>query len=539
MPDLKMLSINGAKGHPDTEDYLSDTLLSQFSEFIAHRMGLHFPKKQWVSLESGIRSAARELGFSDTASCINQLSSAAISRTEIEKLAGHLTVGETFFLRDRRVFEIIRDEIIGKMVGERGNADRRMRIWSAGCSTGEEPYSIAVLLSEMGDMLKDWNLFILATDINAGALHKASEGTYAQWSFRDTPQWFKTKYFREEGKGHFKIRSDVKERVSFAYLNLVDDVYPSLLNNTNALDLIVCRNVLMYFVPELACAVVERFYRCLVEGGWLIIGPCEASQEASRLFTAVNFGDAVMYRKESRKNAPRDALIINNLTKPHKSPSPSSPPLKEGELTQPSPLKGGELIQPSPLAGEGEGEGALLVNSLVICGPVTKAPEPLTFDTALAFYEKGLYTESEEALRTLIVEGARDTRTTALLCHTLANQGRLEEALTLIDQAIVSDKCDFGLHYLRASIFQEQGELDDAVRSLNRVLYLEPDFVLGYFVLGNLLQRRGKADDARRYFETALSLLSRFRANDVLPLSEGMTAKRLKDIIETMLGGQK
>ena len=301
MTDRRVLFADRKSAPPASTGDLSDELLLQLSEFVAGRMGLHFPKNRWPSFEKALRSAAGDLGFTDTSAFVQWLAAAQISKNEIETLAAHLTVGETFFWRDRRVLEALRDEILPGLVRANRGTDRRLRIWSAGCSTGEEPYTLAILLSGMADMLKGWNISILATDINAHALRKAAEGAYTHWSFRDTPDRFKSEHFTETADNRFEVLPGLRRMVNFAYLNLAEDVYPSLVNETNALDIIVCRNVLMYFTPELAQKAVERFHRCLLDGGWLVVSPCEVSLTASRLFETVSFPEAVLYRKHGRQ----------------------------------------------------------------------------------------------------------------------------------------------------------------------------------------------------------------------------------------------
>ena len=177
------------------------------------------------------------------------LSSEPPSRNQIEILASYLTIGETYFFREKQTFEILEERILADLIKTRRQNERRLRIWSAGCCTGEEPYSIAMLLSKMLPDLKDWNISILATDINPRFLHKASEGVYSKWSFRDCPQGVKERYFRKAKEDRLEILPDIKKMVTFSYLNLVEDSYPSLSNCTNAMDVIFCRNVLMYFAP--------------------------------------------------------------------------------------------------------------------------------------------------------------------------------------------------------------------------------------------------------------------------------------------------
>lgn len=261
---------------------LPEQLLFDLSECVAGQMGLHFPRERWRELESGIRSAARELGIAEVTSWARSLLATPLTKHQVEILASEFTIGETYFLRDKRGFEIIGERVLPELIRARRGIGQRLRIWSAGCCTGEEPYSIAILLDRALPDLSDWQVTILATDINPRFLQKAAEGVFSEWSFRDAPVWLKERYFQPVTGRRYAILPRIRERVAFAYLNLADDVYPSLAGNTNAMDLILCRNVLMYFVPERAEKVVDNFCRSLVEGGWLVVSAVEIS---SRLFS--------------------------------------------------------------------------------------------------------------------------------------------------------------------------------------------------------------------------------------------------------------
>ena len=249
---------------------ISDELLSGFSEFVAARMGLHFTKERLNDLARGLGSAAGEFGFDDEEACAKWLMSSSLTREQVEILASHLTVGETYFFREKKSFESLEWEILPQLIDGRRKGSRGLRIWSAGCATGEEPYSIAILLSKLLPDLNSWNITVLATDINPRFLSKASRGVYREWSFRDTPGWVQGKYFKKRG-GYFEILPDIKTMVTFAYQNLAEDAYPSLVGNTNAMDIILCRNVLMYFTPDMQRKVIQNLHRCLVDGGWLIV----------------------------------------------------------------------------------------------------------------------------------------------------------------------------------------------------------------------------------------------------------------------------
>jgi chemotaxis protein methyltransferase CheR len=145
---------------------ISPVLLAQLSDVIAAQMGLHFPRGRWHDLERGIRAAARELDFRDVAACIQWLLSSSLTQHRIAILAGHLTIGETYFFREPLVFAMLEEEILPALMRTRRERTRRLRIWSAGCATGEEPYSIAISISKVIPDMQEWDITLLATDIN-------------------------------------------------------------------------------------------------------------------------------------------------------------------------------------------------------------------------------------------------------------------------------------------------------------------------------------------------------------------------------------
>ena len=280
-------------------EHLSSSALAQLSEFVANRMGFYFPPERWLDLERGMRSVSRAFEFDDIESCVQWLVSSPVSRSRIEILASHLTVGETYFFRERPSFDLLEARVLPELIDRRRNTERRLRIWSAGCCTGEEAYSIAILLKRMLPDLEDWQITVLATDINPQFLKKAIDGRYGEWSFRGAPAEFKETYFAKRHNGRFEILPEIKRMVTFSYLNLMEDTYPSLLSNSNAMDIIFCRNVLMYFGSERAKEVVRKLRLSLLDGGWLIVSPCEASHVLFEQFTTVNFPGTILYKKDN------------------------------------------------------------------------------------------------------------------------------------------------------------------------------------------------------------------------------------------------
>ena len=276
---------------------LSDPLLQQLSERIECRTGLHFPPARFADLRRGLAQAGLESGQQDPLAYAEALLARDLSHADLAVLAGWLTIGETHFFRDAGAFEYLETKLLPEIIAAKRGGERRLRIWSAGCATGEEPYSIAMLLHRLLPDLKDWELSLLGTDINPKVLSRAAAGVYTEWSFRGTPAWVKPRYFVVRGDGRYEIQPWLKRMVSFTCLNLAEDSYPFILNHTHGLDLVICRNVLLYFAPSRIPQVIQRFHRSLVEGGHLVMGSVEACQIEFPAFTAIAAPGMALYRK--------------------------------------------------------------------------------------------------------------------------------------------------------------------------------------------------------------------------------------------------
>ncbi|MDO8803952.1 MAG: CheR family methyltransferase [Elusimicrobiota bacterium] len=473
---------------------LPETLLSQLSEFISVKTALHFPREQWEDLERKAISAAKEFNFADPESFIRWVVGSTLTAGQLDILASHLTIHETYFWREPLVFEALCGQVLPELVRARAGGEKRLRLWSAGCATGEEPYSLAIALRRVLPDPENWHITILATDINPRVLRRAAEGVYGEWSFRNAPPWLKEKYLQSKGKGNYELIPEIRKMVTFAYLNLAEDIYPSPMNNTNAMDIIFCRNVTMYFAQERTRQVGLNLSRSLVDGGWLMVGASELSQQSFDSFTPVLFPGAIVYRKEGRETEPFAVLPAAGLFPGADffSPLPESSALAEQAAPQPWPGES-EIKQPAEVP----------------------AAQPAAQKDAPA------------------VSAARPDMELAV--RSLANQGKLAEALALCETAIASDKMNPGLHFLCAVILRELDRLEEEAASLKHTLYLDPDFVPAHYSMGNLLLRQGNARAARKAFNNALTLLNAFGHDDILPESEGLTAGRFREIIQATI----
>ena len=280
---------------------IDTTLIDKTSAFIASRFGLHFSGERLSDLVRHLRQASHELGFNDFDRFLRSLLSQQLTIRQTETLVNHLTVGETYFLRDPAVFLWLEQKILPNLVAQRAKTGLFLRFWSAGCCTGEEPYSIAIACIRAIPSLRENNLSIIATDLNSHFLAKARIGVYSEWSFRNSPNWFRKQFFSPVENRRFAIHSSVKQFVHFNYINLATDIYPSLQNHTDSLDIIFCRNVLMYFTPEQQRKVVTAFYHCLVEDGIVVVSAAEANAELFSLFTQERQGEVIFFRKNSSR----------------------------------------------------------------------------------------------------------------------------------------------------------------------------------------------------------------------------------------------
>jgi chemotaxis protein methyltransferase CheR len=484
---------------------LPDNLLSQLSEFISAATALQFSPERWDDLDRRAGYAAEEFSFHDKEAFVHWLLTSSLNKEQLEILTSHLTVSETYFWREPRIFEALEEHILPGLIRSRANSEKSLRIWSAACATGEEPYSIAIALKRMIHSLSDWNITILATDINTRVLRKAQAGIYGKWSFRNAPPWLDKIYFHRLEDGRLEIIPEIREMVNFEYLNLSEDIYPSHLNNTNGMDLIFCRNVLMYFSPEHNGRIGNRLHGSLVEGGWLIVGSSELSGRIFPQFASVHFPGATVYRKMD--NASRSPVKFHIKETEREKVLPQFPVDKPRDA--------------EPVFSSHTQEPVKEDITHIAIDPVKKSMPSAHACIQVAVEKQEEYGAPKPAITFSV--------------RNLADQGRLVEALALCEKALNADKLDPEMHYLRAIILHERNDEEEAIASLKRALYVSSEFIPANFLLGNLLLRRGNIHAGKGYLQHVVTLLKNHPHEDILPESDGLTAGRLREIIEATM----
>jgi Methylase of chemotaxis methyl-accepting proteins len=516
-----------------TEDYPepsiinSPTKLKQLSRLITEKMGLNFTENRQLDIWQAVQVLSREQGQEDVESFIQSLITSSLTEQQVQLLSDHLTVGETYFFREMKSLEVFRDYVIPGLIRHRSERKKRLRIWSAGCSTGEEPYTLAMLIDQLIPEAKRWDIRIYGTDINLQALEKARRGVYTKWSFRATPDTLRDRYFEPIGRGTYEVKAQFKDLVEFSYLNLAADDYPSLLNNTYEMDIIFCRNVMIYFTPQMVQQLIQRFHRCLVEGGWLIVAPSETSALLASEFSAVPFDGATLYQKVRQETPVSKVWAPATPIEPVSSVAPSA-----AKLFQPVPSMWSETCQVSPV-----------ISSASRCKDNLQR-----YKDALGAYQNGQYDEAIVMLQKIFTENGfredkweTDGNVLPLMARILVNQGHIEEAVKWCEKAIAADKLNPKPCFLLAMILLEQGQDKAAVQALKRSLYLSPDFIAAYYLMGTIAVKENRLTDANRYFQQAVLLLAKIPKENPLPELDGMTAGRLSETIQTMLmeGGIK
>ena len=214
---------------------------------------------------------------------------------ELSAIMDVLTVNETYFFREQNQLRAFSEEILEELKAV-NRSKRTIRIWSAGCSTGEEPYTIAMLINEKA-AFSGWDIEIHGSDINQRVLQTARRGVYRKNSFRTTEPYFLNKYFVEED-GAYRISDAVKKYVNFSYLNLLDPFKTKFLGR---MDVIFCRNVLIYFDNVSRRRVIDNFYDRLMDGGYLLLGHAESLINTSTAFTLKHLKHDMVYQKPEQQ----------------------------------------------------------------------------------------------------------------------------------------------------------------------------------------------------------------------------------------------
>lgn len=472
-----------------TNSIVADPYFVALRDHIVSATGLVFYLDRSDALAGHIVERLRKRGLGTCQSYLELLLDDAPGEAELDAMIGLLTIGETYFFRHRELFDALRDVALPEIIG-RNRLTRRLRVWSAGCSTGPEAYSISILLRrDLHPLTEDWNISILGTDINRPFLSQAAEGRYEEWAFRGTSAELRRDCFHEEGRA-WQIAERYQRGVTFQYHNLARHPFPSLVHNLAAFDLILCRNVLIYFAPDVVEQIVSKLAECLVPGGWLAIGHAEHGAKCLGALEAVNCPGATLYRKPPSQTA---SYITCSL----REQGASRAPARTNNRGPYDPVRPANpfIEYESRVATQDVSDGNLGATS----GNGTQAsPDLSEIDKVRA----------------------------------LADEGNLESALQLCDSLIVAYPLQANFHFYRALLLDQIAGHKAALESLNRAIYLDREFVLAHYYTGTTLLKLSNSVAAIKSFRNVQRLIAARDPAECLPNAEGMTIADLDELTQ-------
>jgi chemotaxis protein methyltransferase CheR len=466
------------------------------------------------------------------------------------RLINALTVGETYFFRNEAQINALATHVLPTLIVHKRaaaavvgpNIQPQLRIWSAGCASGEEPYSLAILLKELLPDIHNWHILILATDINQDSLVRARQACYSDWSFRETrARALRAAYFDFDAAARrYQLRQEIRHMVTFSSLNLIEDDYPAIYNNTVSMDLILCRNVTIYFTETDTRRVVKKFYEALVDGGWLVVGHSEPSLATYRAFQTRSFPDTLLYQKTGQPHPwPDDWAWLDPANGSAPDTRLSAPKIISPPAATPGPAKtnGAANLHPArpalPLVTPKDEAAPSSLPQLAVESLTPVEVDP--YETACILLKGGRSEEAIETLKRKLAAAPEFAPAYSLLGRVYANLGRWVEARHWCESALKLDKLSAETYYVLALIYDYEHELELAIEALKRAIYLSRDEPLFHFNLATLYKKAGHTDLAQRSYRNASRILEKWPPAAIVPDTGGATARHLLEAIHWML----
>ena len=429
-------------------------LMARLVPLIRERLGIVIQPHQQPDLAASVAETARHFGYRSPQALAERFATLDEAAPEMIRLVSRITIGESFFFRDAAQFDFLRKTFLPALVKERMSSSRTLRVWSAAASQGQELYSVAMLLHDILPDLPRWNLHLLGTDINTEALATAMEGLYREWSLRGADTALRARHFLAEPQA-LRVRPELRAMTRFAYLNLASETYPSVLTDTHSMDLILCRNVFIYFDDAQVRRVLGRLVQSLAPGGVLLLGASDLVNAQVDGLEAVTAEGMVYYRKPV--------------------PAPRQEPAASGQQKA--------APQPALLAQLRELAAARQWAALIARAEMAGAAGAAHIDTLA------------EAL--------------LLQASAYGNLGRHAQALERCQRALQLAPTDKQAHFLHGLLLQEAGNAGEAMAALRRALFLDASFLEAHYQLGILLMAQGQRDKGRKSLHNALTLVRR------------------------------
>ncbi len=450
----------------EPEVALSEEEISGVVDRIREHAGIDYHPGQGVTLRSAVVQRMLQLDMSSFRDYLDLIRGER-GEEELARLVSLVVVQKTSFFRDRPQFELLEKRVLPELLSAKRSGDARLSLWSAGCSTGEEPYSIAMVLKRSAADLS--RAEILATDISREVLVRAGEARYQKKSLDELADRERDLFMPEDG--HWILNPGVRSMVEFKLHNLVSFPYP--LPSGGLWDVIFCRNVLIYFNRETVRGIIENFRRVLTPGGYLFLGVSESLFQISEGFDLISTGKAFVYRNpgDKRVRAPKPR-------KPAERKPPPRPAFRR--LPEPAPPAPGKKPK------SGFDADVMEARRMVAAGDQDAAFR-LLFD---------LTAKRPDAVEPYM-----------LLGELALDRGALEEAWSWYQVVTELKPTDIDSRFLLSIVLYRLGHDQEAAEHLRKLLFLDSSLALGHYYLGVVAHRLGDIDTALRSFRNSLSAI--------------------------------
>jgi chemotaxis protein methyltransferase CheR len=459
----------------------ASTIIQEASALIEARTGLSFDAQLRVNLGAILS----ELSGGDVLGFVRKLRAQPDSAAGWQELMRALVIGETYFFRNRAHFDLLGDLILPDVSTRR----KGLNIWSAGCATGEETYSIGITLHEHLPDLGKHTVHLIGTDINNHAINAARTAIYRTWAFRQTAPDFRARYFDGVENG-FHVKPFIRGLATFRQANLLAG--PPL----PQIDVIFCCNVLLYFDDAAIARVEDLMFDALAPGGWLILGQAEAIRSQRERWTTHIFPGAVAYQRPLAGHKP-NLWQISSPTAAKRPPAPLQKPVKKTT----SHLN----------------------------------PIPLSYRDAVNRFREERYGEAQAILAEILAQQPSNAAAHVLSACISANRGAMSDARSHLDIALQLDSLQADAHYLKGVLYLENDADSDAMEALRAAIYCRRGHPLAAMILGTLYLRKGETARARRTWDEALrALIGTRRDTPVCDLSD-MTAESVISFLSSQL----
>jgi chemotaxis protein methyltransferase CheR len=497
----------------------------RFRGWIASRWGLHFDDSKLDFLSEILDRRARQRGLMPDP-YLESLGGPG-GGTELHALIAELTVPETYFFRHAEQLRAFLDVVVPQAQAVR-TATRKLSIVSAGCASGEEPYSLAMMLRDAG-IDASLGVELRALDINPLMLAKAARGIYSPWALRETPADVQQRWFRRQGRD-FELDRTIRSAVVFQEMNLAED--NSELWAPGRHDVIFCRNVLMYFTPERALKVVARLTASLRRGGHLFLGHAETLRGLSSDYHLCHTHGTFYYQRKqvsidvagirgaaSREDRCSTAALSESASSPATTMDPAWARTWLDTVQRTSARIQALADRPAVRATTTPASQPV--------GAATTAGHTAQLQVALALLKQERFSDALNLLASLPAEQESDADVLLLRAALLTHSGQLSAAEAMSAKLLEHDGLNAGAHYLLALCRESAGDRQGAIEHDQTAVYLDSTFAMPRLHLGLLARRAGDRIGAVKELAHALELLKREDASRVLLFGGGFGRQAL------------